>query len=267
MKVFLTILLSMFVLTNTVIAQPVNICDDDAGWAPYVYFPMIAGKPDRTKVVGATADLIREVFRIMKMDYTIELLPWARCLLEVHNFGESKKYEMFADGTYTDERAAKYYITTPIYKTHMGAFYSTKKFPDGVSINKPQDLNKFRLCGIRGYNYSPYIEAGVKEEIYQGAGTTKAAIGMVAIGRYDFFLSSVEPVYGSHATGELTIPKYVKHVIVPDTKKYIFRLFVAKTSPRAYELYTKVNQAIIILQGRGEASKIFKKYLPGGDGL
>ena len=263
---FLIILLSSM-LINTAIAQPVNICDDVAGWAPYVYFPMVDGKQDRSRIEGATADLIKAIFELIEMDYSLKLIPWARCLLEVENFGVHNNYEMLADCTYTDERAKKYWITTPIYKTRMGAFYSTKKFPENFVIKKPQELNQYKLGGVRGYNYKPYIDAGVKDKIYKGSGSNRAAIAMLSLNRFDFFLSAVEPVYGLQEIGEIDIPKHIKHIIVPDTKEYLFRLFVSKTSPRSYELYTKVNQAIISIQSTGVADKIFKKYLPGGDGL
>ena len=83
----------------------------------------------------------------------------------------------------------------------------------------------------------------------------------------DFFLSAIEPVYGSHAIGQHPIPEEIESMPVPGTKKFTFYLFVAKTSPRAFELSTKINQAIIRLKETGALEKIYTKYLPGGSGL
>lgn len=87
------------------------------------------------------------------------------------------------------------------------------------------------------------------------------------MGRCDFFLRSIEPVHGAAAVGSVTFTKDIDSIFIPGIPGSTFHLFVAKTSPRAYELLTKVNQAIIKLQGTGKANEIYKKYLPTGDGL
>ena len=252
---------------QTVFAEAVHICDDAAEWPPYIYYQRVNGKPDKSTITGATVDLLKALFKEIKMEFTIELLPWKRCLTEVDQFGQSGKYEVFVDGSYNEERYNKYYLSTPLYKTHVGVFYSKKRFPEGPPITQASDLNQYRLCGMFGYNFEPFISAGVTTNISTAGKNNTTNFLLLEKQRYDFFLSAIEPVYGSHVIGQHTIPEEIMSFPVLGIKKFTFYLFVAKSSPRAFELYTKINQAIIKLHETGISEAIFKKYLPGGTGL
>ena len=254
-------------LSPTAFAQTVHVCDDQAEWPPYLYYERVNGEPDKSKLTGATVDLLKAIFREINMAYTLDLLPWKRCLYYVENFGLSKKYEVFTDGSYNDERYEKYYISAPLYKTHNGVFYSKKRFPEGLPFIRASELNKYNLCGVLGYNFEPFTSVGVTAEIDTGAPHNRGNLQKLESQRCDFFLSAIEPVYGGQTIGQHIIPKDIVSSPVPGAKKFTFYLFVAKTSPRAFELYAKINQAIIKLQEKGEAEAIFKKYLPTGTGL
>ncbi len=267
MKTILLTILSIFVFSNVIWADTVKICDDGAEYPPYAYWKRINGEPDKSRLTGATVDLVKEIFTVIEMEYIIKLLPWKRCLNEVNHFGENKEYEVFIDGSYSEERAKKYYVSPTIFKTHQGIFYSKKKFADVPPINNPEDVNKFRLCGVLGNNYNPFYELGVKKQIDTGARDIHSALQKVSFDRCDFFLSSIEPIYGGVRVGQYKIPEDIVDMPFPGAKEPTFHIFVAKTSPRAYELHTKISQAILFLQYKGNAKKIFKKYLPGDDGL
>ena len=79
--------------------------------------------------------------------------------------------------------------------------------------------------------------------------------------RCDILLSSLEPVYGGEAIGKYIIPPDIASMVVPGIETTTFHMFVSKSSPRAYELVTKLNQAILILQHNGASKRIFRKYL------
>jgi ABC-type amino acid transport substrate-binding protein len=49
---------------------------------------------------------------------------------------------------------------------------------------------------------------------------------------------------------------------LPGVEPITYHMFIAKTSPRAYELVAKINQALLILQHNGVSKRIFEKYLP-----
>ncbi|MFK5894546.1 MAG: transporter substrate-binding domain-containing protein [Pseudomonadota bacterium] len=255
----LIVILFLLVISSNIRSQPVHICDDSAEWPPYIYYSRMDNKLDKSNLNGATIDLFKEIFKLAKLEYSIQLRPWKRCLLDVENFGKKQRYEVFSNGSFSRERAKKYYVSTPIYQTNQGLFYSTKKYPNGLAINKLSDLNNFKkICGIHGYSYEEYK---LNQNPYQGANDITTALKMLSLQRCDIFLSSIEPVYGGEVIGKYTIPADITNIVIPELKPTTFHLFISKSSPRAYELVTKLNQAILILQHNGISEKIFKKHL------
>jgi polar amino acid transport system substrate-binding protein len=251
----------------TLSAQTVEICSDNSDWAPYSYYPRVNGKADKSRQIGITQDLLKEVFKIVGLKYSITPKPWKRCLREVHEFGRTKQFEAFIDGSFSEERVEKYHLSTTIYSTHPGVFYSTKTYPDGLPLKKPSDLNNFRICGVLGWNYEYFYQKyGVlrSKKIDQGAKTLEAALNKVAKGRCDVLENSIEPVYGGVAIGAITFPPGIKSMRLPGVDPLTFHVFIAKTSPRAYELLTKINQALLVIQHNGVSKSIIKKYLPDG---
>lgn len=263
--IFTISLLSLIVLSDFAIAQPVNICDDETEWPPYTYYQRVKGQPDKSKLTGAVVELLDEVFKLIGMKHSITMLPWKRCLIEVKKFDKSQKYEMFINGSFSMERAEEYYLSTPIYETHQGVFYSKKKYPSGIPISKPSDISNFKICGVLGYNYEYlYTDYGIAKGIKIDTGAKSIYIVMrkIEAGRCDILVNSIESIYGATAIGKYTIPSDIGTMPLPGIEPTTFHVFISKSSPRAYELLTKINQGILILQHSGISKRIFKKYLP-----
>jgi polar amino acid transport system substrate-binding protein len=257
-------LLFLFAWSWSAMAQPLRICDDAAEWPPFMYYPRVNGQSDRSHVTGAVAELLKEVFKMLKMDYSVTLLPWKRCMSEVDNFDQTRRYEAFVNGSFNMERAEKYYLTTPLYSMHDGIFYSRTKYPKGFPLKKPSDLNRFTLCGVLGYNYEHLYSYGISRGkiIDTGTKTIAMALEKISRGRCDVFNGGIETVYGGATAGLYQIPENVVHMPLPGVEPITYHMFIAKTSPRAYELVAKINQALLILQHNGVSKRIFEKYLP-----
>jgi len=208
---------------------------------------------------------MKEIKKITGLEYTFKLMPWKRCLDSVAHFGKEKKYEAFMDGSFNMERAEKYYLTTPVYLNHEAIWFSKKKYPNGIPITKFSDLNNFRLCSILGYNtevwYDKY-EINRDKKFICCPKDPFTALKMISLDRCDLLINSLEPVYGGVAIGKYIIPKDIKGIPLIGADTITFHFFIAKTSPRAYELLTKYNQALLILQNNGVSKKIFRKYIP-----
>ena len=256
-------LLSLLVLGlcgRVAVAQPVKICDDSRAWPPYSYFSRPAGEAKTSKLTGAMIELIDEMFRMIQLDYTITPVPWKRCLYEVASFAQNHKYEVAIEGTLSEERLHAYYVTTYVYTTTGGYWYSTKTFPTGPVVNSPEDLKQYNLCGIFGHNYAGY---GLSpEHIRSRPKDYQAAFTMVSLGRCDLFLSNIPTALCKVTLDELVIPGDVVGKKVPGLAPGTFHIFVAKSSPRAYELLTKINQALHVLTFHGMTDRLFTKYLP-----
>ena len=260
MKFALTLSAILLLATQIAIAQPVMICDDNSEWPPYSYFPRIEGKADTSRLTGAMIELIDKIFDLIQMDYTITAIPWKRCLYEVANFAHHQTYEIAIEGTLSEERLDHYYVTSYVYTTTGGYWYSKAKYPQGPIVKSPQDLKHYNLCGIFGYNYAGY---GVSpDSISSHPKSYQAAFDMISLGRCDLFLSNIPTVLGKVTLGELTVPEGVVGAKVPGVESGTFHIFIAKTSPRALALLTNINQALHVLTFRGVTDAIFNKYLP-----
>jgi polar amino acid transport system substrate-binding protein len=205
-------------------------------------------------------ELIDKIFELLQMTYTITAMPWKRCLYEVANFTRSQTYEIAIEGTLNEERLKHYYVTPYVYSTTGGYWYSKTTYPAGPTVKSSDDLKRYNLCGIYGYNYAGY---GVPPDLIRSRPKDyQAAFAMLSLGRCDLFLSNIPTVLGKVALGELTIPEAVVGEKVPGLESGTFHIFIAKTSPRAQTLLTQINQALHVLNFRGISDAIFNKYLP-----
>ena len=249
------------------INKEVKVCDHNGEWPPYTYFKRESGVTDKSGIEGATIELMEEVFKRIGLKHSITMMPWIRCLYEVDHFSENKKYEVFINGSYNEERASKYYITSALYKTHHALFYSTIKFKTPPVVDSPSNLVGYTFCGILGYNYAMYRKAGLINTIDTGAEGLAAVLEKVTHERCDFFPSPMEPILAGKRLGMYDYSEVISAIKIPWAGTTTFHAFIAKSSPRAFELYTKINQQIQILQSSGKSDEIFKKWLEEGDGL
>ena len=247
--------------------KEVKICYDSGEWPPYTYFKRDNGKINKSAVEGATVELFNEVFKGIGLKHSTTMMAWKRCLRDVTDYDQNGRYEMFTNGSYNEDRANKFYITSPLYRTKQGLFYSTKTFKTPPKIDSPSDLVGYRVCGILGYNYTMYIKLGLKNEIDTRANDLATVLDKIARGRCDFFPSPMEPILVGKKIGVFNYSDVIAAVRMHWAGTTTFHAFISKTSPRAYELYTKINHQLQILQGNGKSDEIFKKWFENGDGL
>ncbi len=245
----------------------VQICYHDGEWPPYIYFKRDKNILESNRVEGASVALFDRIFKALKLNYSITMMPWKRCLYEVDTFGDNQKYEMFFNGSYNDDRASKYYITSAMYRTRQALFYSRKKYPQAPVIKSAADLKEYTLCGILGYNYTMHRKAGITNPIDTRARSLSAVLDLIDNDRCDFFPSPMEPIFAGKQLGVYQYSEYIDAIEVPWVGTTTFHAFIAKSSPRAFELYTQINHQLQILQGQGESDEIFRQWLENGDGL
>jgi len=262
MRILVYCILPLFLMTSLSRAQEVKVCDGAEEWPPYIYYERVNGKINKNKIIGAVKELFDAAFKLTDLTYSIELLPWKRCLKHVENFDLIHKHEIISNGSYSLERAKKYWPSIPLYITHRGVFYSEAKYPQGPPIQKKSDIANYKICGVLGYNYTEVLTWAKNIRIDQAAPSNKEALLKIAKGRCDIMITSIEPVYGAAAAGIFKIPNEIKVFLMPELKVSTFHFWVSKKSPRATELLTTINTAIMDIIYTQEYKKIFTKYLP-----
>lgn len=254
----------LFFLLNAqhLVAAEIKVCDDEIEFPPFTYFQRSPDKPldiNKAPRIGITPDVLSKIFNNIDLTYKIDYIPWKRCIFEVEKYSTRKTYEMFATGSYFLKRASKYYATSAYSIVNQGIFYSTKNYPDGINIQSIEDLQQFNIiCGVLGYSYRAYKLTD--ESKFTRSPTIIAGLKMLESNRCQVMPLGIEVAHGLQLLEQYKIPKTVKAVKVKAIKPTTFHLFISKSSPRAFEIYTKVNHELTRLMHTGELEEIHKKY-------
>ena len=144
----------------------VRICNDAAEWPPFGYID----PENKEHIIGASTDILREIFNRQNLKIDIKLLPWKRCQSSV----ESGEYQILYDASRNLEREAKYHLSKPMYSIRHAFYYSRSKFPDGLEMKSVKDVERFSIGGVFGYNFGVY--SFDISRVDQGSKTTEALL-------------------------------------------------------------------------------------------
>lgn len=232
----------------------IAICDDGNEWPPYSYFTRVNGKKTE-QLAGYAVDVIREIFDRHHVQYSIELIPWARCQA-VAELG--KDYGMVLNMSHSRSRASQFYLSRPYYLTTTFYFYSRKNHPDGLAISSAADLRKYRMCGVQGYNYEGL---GVDErKIDQGAKDFVALISKIKLGRCVLFLEKGEVMAGFAAIGkDYLAGQEIAKVPLPGVKPVPFHFGVSKRHPHGQQVRALIDADLRRMEASGRLDELLKK--------
>lgn len=177
---FFFLLLSLFPL----FAKPPQTLDVAVGEYPPLNSEILPGYGSVSKKFTKIAH---------KMGYEVEyhFMPWARAMETVIQ----GQMPVSIEWAKVPERESKVlFPQNPIYIQYNAAFYSTKKYPDGLPrlIRSFEDMKSYTLVGILGYWYIPRMEK-LKFDLHL-VGNTKLALRMLKLGRRDLMYDSIETI-------------------------------------------------------------------------
>lgn len=236
----------------------IKITDDGAEWPPYTYFKRINGKKTN-KIEGFSVDVISEIFEKNNISYTIELLPWIRAQRMV----EIGEYHIFLSGAYSNERAAKYYISVPYYSMTNVAFYSAKKYPNGLTIKGLDDIDQnYKVLGLSGYDY---VSTGldVTKIDQNGIKDFNQLIQMLhnRLARVDMFIEGYELFVGFRAIGDDYLSdNFLKYTKIPGVIPNDYYMMISRNFVYGKELKDLIDNGIKELIDSGRMNELKAKY-------
>lgn len=232
----------------------VYICDDGAEWPPYSYYQRMDGEPTQT-IVGFSVDVIDRIFKRKGISYQLTLLPWKRCMREV---AEGKRYHMFLSGGRNPERDRTYYISEAYYQMHPGYLFSKQHHPMGLAIAGREDLKKYRVCGINGYNYIVFGLA--EDEIDTGSRDYDSLVKKLLNDRCDLSIDRLEILVGFKAIGKdfINHPDLDYQTIPGEATEPFHMMFTKNDFGR--RLQRIVDEGIRELKRSGDLEAIMGKY-------
>ncbi len=127
---------------------PVQICLGEGNeWPPYTYWERQDGKIDQSRLTGAATTMVLDALQQLGLQHRIQYLPWARVQQELAEFASNNRCELTWDASYKPERAAYAHYSVPLYQTHLGLFYSARRFNQPPST--PRAAGQALLRGHR----------------------------------------------------------------------------------------------------------------------
>ena len=233
---------------------PVRIClGNGSEWPPYTYWVRHNGVPEPERLTGAAATLVLDALRQNGLSPQIRYLPWARVKQELVDYGQNGLCELTWDASYKPERAEFAFYSVPLYYTHLGFFYLKRRYPEPPDL---QTVNRSRVCGVIGYNYTPYGLAQEPRRVKQ----LQQALDMMGRDRCDFLPSEIEPLVSGISLGIYRSESGLLNLALPSRKG--FYLLVSKGSPRAHEQVNTLNQALVAFQEGGHGDEVMRRFLP-----
>ncbi|MFZ5353856.1 MAG: substrate-binding periplasmic protein [Bacillota bacterium] len=233
----------------------IHVADDIVEWPPYTYQKRVNGvKTDELE--GYSIDVLEEIFSKNGIEYDIELMPWNRAQMEVE---KGLNYYMFPSGSYSKERAEKYYISEPYYKTIPCYFYSKIHYPNGLKINNKAELKSYRVVGLKGHNYSDYGLA--PEEVDMTSDSYSAAIKQLHSGYYDIMLESIEILAGHSRLNENILgDEQLGYDYMKDMEPVYFYMMFSKNEV-GQELKYIFDEGIKEMTESGRLDELLRKYI------
>jgi len=225
------------------------MCDDKNGWPPFIY-------RKNNKTIGASYEILDMIFRKNRIKYTINFMSWHDCI-----FAASQNIEAngIMNASYNRKRARFFYYSRPLYQTKPAVFYSIKKYTNGLNLRRLNDLKKFKICGIRGYNYAHYK---LGSTLMTQLGDMKKVFRGLSYGGCEIFPSEVEIPFGLALIGKLRIGSDIEWKRIPGIKYNNFYLMLSKKYVHARKVLGIVNREVKRLRKMGTEKMVFQKYLP-----
>lgn len=250
----LVILVATTARADSLKGKVIHICEDAAEWPPYHYLERENGKKTE-EIVGYGIDVLDRIFGKHGISYKIDFLPWKRCLAEVKKGG---KYQMALSGSYSRERDDAYHLVN-WYKTTVYYFYSKKRHPQGLKIEKLSDLENYDLGGVRGYNY--YFLGEYEQKMDKGAENIETVIKKMSLGRFDLTFEQYEIFSGFRAIGYDHLGNQdLGFAKLPGVEPTWFNMMISKNYVHSPELKKILSEGIAQLFWSGEHKILLEKH-------
>ena len=200
------------------------------------------------KIVGMSTDVMKELLKREKVEYSLELFPWSRA----YKMGLENKNTVVYSTTRTPDREALFKWVGPLISNDW-VFFSKKG--SKIKISSLDDARKYTVGGFNGDAVSEYLlkEKFIKGKNIQIATNDKQNALKLQAGRIDLW-----------ATGSLSGPWIAKLEKSENIALlYTFKkteMYAAFNKATDDAFIKKLNETLDNMKKEGIVTKLFKKY-------
>ncbi|WP_374438247.1 substrate-binding periplasmic protein [Inhella sp.] len=233
------------------------LCDDANEWPPYTQYRRDAAGQPVGELTGFTVELLRLIASRHGLQLRFEMLPWARCQLQVRQ-GESLG---LLNAIRTPERDREFLVSAPLYETRLLYVWSRQQHPNGLGLKRQQDLQHWRVGGLKGYSYSQMEDVNLRG--MTRVRSYEALLEMLRLQRVDLVLVNENVLQGRALLGLEAFRDARSFGVapLPERKPSVFHLMFTRTRPEGALLHALVNEDLKVLQRGGELARLRAQFL------
>ena len=230
----------IFMSVNAHAAETVTVAADE--WAPYVF-------NEEGTVKSFDYEVMKTVFSRLGYRVEFKFMPWTRCLRMV----EHAEIDAILDAGIIPERMKTMYFPDEKISDSISVLFHLKG--KNMKFNTLNDLRGLRIGTIRGYTYSPEVDAAdvfTKEPV----NSIEQNLKKLEIGRIDMFISNL-------SVGLYTIRKhgyYGKVVFLPKPVSGGALYVSFARTERNKKLANDFSTALRLFKTTDEYREIMKRY-------
>lgn len=216
-------------------AAPLQICVDKVPNPPFVYSEKIQGAG---KLRGYSLDVVKKALSQIAVPYAIKTLSAAEINKKIQSPLPNAGCDIVLDverGSLSDSTVL---LTQSIYRLHFDLVYNWEVYMTGLDAKNLADVNKFKVCGVKGVNYG----AVAKNLKIHELNSIKDVMFNIKSKECDVFVAEgVLMRYGQRAN-QYQVPPVGCVRLAGTEKSYHFA--IAKHVPNAVEIHAKLQQAL-----------------------
>lgn len=254
-------MLRMMLLLSTLLAgnagaAGLRACISEVDLPPFAYHQ--ANNPE---LKGYTLDVLQLLLRDSGHQLSrLDRLPWRRCLSQL----QQGQYQLALNARSGQFDTSDVLASKPLYQLHYLYFYSRQRFPQGLKLQSPAELPRYRLCSLLGQGYEAF---GIdSQQIDSGATSYAALIGKLHNMRCDLFIEAREVIAGHllldpSLSGKLQDPKLDEAPLAPLATGNSLHLLINRDSNSKLRLQQTFDEELDNLRNNGTLAKLMMRYL------
>lgn len=235
------------------------VCADLAGLPPFVYTISDASS-GADRAAGVSVDLLRQIAADHGWQLQIDLLPWARCMLDA----QSGRYAVVLNAVREEAKPNHLLLSKPFYTLHGVYVYSRRVHTQGLALMSLDQLLRMRICGMGGHRFESF---GIPTERVD-RGTSKSFEQLVAklhLNRCDVAIGTREEVAGIYlknprlsgqvADGSLRMEP------LPNAPEPKLHFGVPEALPGAKAVVSALNEGLGRIDREGSLAQLIDRHL------
>ena len=246
--------LFLFFPLMCVVPIPVSAADDtiricnDGEWPPYGYKDPVNDR----RGIGITIDILHEIFRRQNLKIETTIFPWKRC----ENNVKKGEYQVVTDISKNPERVKTFLVSDPLYEVRHAFYYDKTRYPDGPPITTAEDVNRFSVGAIFGYDLNMYKFDITK--IDSGTKTIDSLLKKLRRKYIDLAIGYVGVCEALEKMGKINLTG-LERMEIPGTPSQVYHVMFTrkKGGEKLLEIF---NKGLEELKSEGYYQKVFRKY-------